>query len=510
MKTIAFRTVAATPAAVKTELLLVPVFETAPEDGVRTFLGAKAEPFVKGAQFDSFKGKVGQASVQVAGDDVAADRVMLVGLGKFDSSFSVEKAREALTAAFKKARALEVTEVTVAEPALIGTSVDLEAFGRTLAEVAGLVGYVINHRKTERGGHKPEKRLTAVSIATTGGEAIDSRLAAGMAAGKILADAVCTARDMVNDPSSDMTPNVFAACAKKVADASGGAIDIKLHRRPELEAMGAHAFLAVNRGSVNEPVLVEMTYFPADADPSVTLALVGKTVTFDTGGYDIKTGGSMLTMKCDMSGGAATMQAIGAIAALKLPVRVKAIMAATENMISGNAYRPGDVLGSMAGLTIEVGNTDAEGRLTLADAIEFAKRSGATHIVDIATLTGAIRTALGDHRAGAFTNNAELMAAVKAAADASGELVWELPMDDAYGKLNDTPMADLKNTGGPAGGSISAAWFLRRFADQTPWVHLDIAAMAFRDSEAGLYPRGGTGFGVRLLVELARRFAKKS
>jgi len=334
-----------------------------------------------------------------------------------------------------------------------------------------------------------------------GETASDPALAKGLETGYAVAAAVNMARDLVTEPAGTMTPSHLAEHAVEVGKQSGGKIKVKLYHKRELEKMGAGAFLAVARGSEEKPVLIEMSYEPENADPNVLLALIGKSVTFDSGGYDLKPASGMRTMKCDMAGGAATLSAIGAIAALELPVRVKEVMAATENLINGKAYKPGDVLHSMAGLTIEVDNTDAEGRLTMADAIEFVRRRGATHIVDIATLTGAIRVALGSVGAGAFGNTPDFTRKVIESGAAVGELAWELPLWEELARANDSKIADLKNSGGDAGaGSITAALFLSRFAAETPWVHLDIAAVAFEADQ-------GTGFGVRTLVELASRFA---
>lgn len=502
MKTMKLRTSSANPAQHESELLLVPVFESGLADGHAKHINLACSGSVLAqAELEKFSGMHGQTMLHFAGDRLAAPRCVYFGLGAPDK-ITGKRLRDGLAAGFREAKRLKVSKLSLALPVFAGTKLSPEEFGRAVGESAARVDYVMNHQKTEKGGHKKETRFKQVCL--VGASDDDAALARGLKDGYRLAAAVNLARDLVTEPAGTMTPSRLAKEATKVAQASDGRISIKLYQRKELEKMGADAFLAVARGSDEKPVLIEMSYEPKDANPDVLLALVGKSVTFDSGGYDLKPAAGMRTMKCDMSGGAATIAAISAIAALGLPVRVKAIMAATENMVNGKAYKPGDVLHTMAGLTVEVDNTDAEGRLTLADAIEFVRRKGATHIVDVATLTGAIRTALGSVGAGAFGNTPEFTSKVIACGKSVGELAWELPLWDELAKANESKIADIKNSGGDAGaGSITAALFLSKFAGTTPWVHLDIAAVAFEQEQ-------GTGWGVSTLVELARSFATKS
>ena len=482
--------------AAKADVVLVPVFENGLEASALTGLAAVGSTFTAQAELEGFKGKVGQTMLQFTAGQTVASRTVSFGLGAA-KDLTPKKLREALAAAFKAAKSAKVGSVALSVPDLSGTGISVEEFGRAAGETVSTVDYVINHFKTAKGGHKTEKRFDAVSLLIDGDTANG-----GMNEGFIIGSAVNAARDLVNLPPNMLTPNILAQKAVEVAKASGGAIKVRLYRRASLKRMGAGAFLAVAQGSDQEPVLIELSYEPEGADKNVLVGLIGKSVTYDSGGLDIKTGGSMRTMKCDMAGGATTLSTIAAVAALKLPVRVKVVMAATENMTGGSAYKAGDVLTSMAGLTIEVDNTDAEGRLTLADAIEFAKRKGVTHIVDVATLTGAMRVALGTVATGAFTNDQGLVNRVLHAADVVGERVHQMPMYDEYAKANESNIADVKNSGGAAfgAGSITAAWFLRKFADKTPWVHLDVAGTAFNNNEA-------SGWGVRTLVQLVREFA---
>jgi leucyl aminopeptidase len=277
----------------------------------------------------------------------------------------------------------------------------------------------------------------------------------------------------------------------------------------EMTKLGMGALLGVAQGSDNPPFFIILRYIPEQTQASADhLALVGKGVTFDTGGNSIKTSEGMERMKYDMAGAGAVIAAMGAIGQLKPGVAVTGYVPTVENMLSGRAIRPGDILTSLAGKTIEVLNTDAEGRLILADAITYANRDGATHIVDAATLTGAIGVALGHYNIGAFTNNEEFLARFLSASRNAGEKAWQLPMDEEYKDYLKSAFADLPNVGGRYGGSITAAWFLREFADPTPWVHLDIAATAWLDDSKPWLSKGPTGVAVRSFVQLALGWGK--
>ena len=332
----------------------------------------------------------------------------------------------------------------------------------------------------------------------------------GLRAGFQVAASVNLARDLANEPAGTLTPTKLAAVAKAVA-AGNEQLSIKVFDHKQLKKMGAHALLAVAQGSDEKPCLIDIVYSPVGSNESdpVALTLIGKSVTFDSGGLDIKAADGMRNMKRDMSGGGVTLAAIQAIAALGLNIKVRCVMAATENMINGRAYKPGDVLQTMKGLTVEVDNTDAEGRLTLADAIEYAKRQGDTTIVDLATLTGAVKMMTGDVGACIFGNNDEFTNQVFSAATSQNERLLPVPMWEEFKDSNRSDMADLKNSGG-APGSTTAAFFLRAFAgEEIKWCHVDIAGVAFRDRDMGPDPRGATGYGVRTLVELATRLAAK-
>ncbi|MBX9690197.1 MAG: hypothetical protein K2X27_26025, partial [Candidatus Obscuribacterales bacterium] len=366
-KTIKMRAIGAVSSQFQAELLIAPVFEGSFSDERRSAVHGQA--LCSQAELLSFDGKHGSTMLHVAATPGAAPRTIFAGLGAADK-LTGKTLRDALSAAFREGKRLKVQQIAVQLPSLTGTRVTPLEFGRAVGECAGSVDYVMNHQKTEKGGHKAETRFSAVSL--LGSEHPDFQQ--GLKEGYAVARSSNLARDLVTEPAGTMTPSELAKRAQQVADASKGAIKIKFYGKRELKKMGANAFLAVARGSDEKPVLIEMNYEPEGADKDVRLALIGKSVTFDTGGYDLKPAAGMRTMKCDMAGGAATLSAIAAIAALKLPVNVKVVMAATENMVNGKAYKPGDVIHTMAGLSVEVDNTDAEGRLTLADAIEFVKR----------------------------------------------------------------------------------------------------------------------------------------
>jgi leucyl aminopeptidase len=283
-------------------------------------------------------------------------------------------------------------------------------------------------------------------------------------------------------------------------------LEFEVLDRDQMQQMGMGAILGVAQGSPNPPFLIVLKYKPVHSESGDHLALVGKGVTFDTGGVSIKPADGMEKMKYDMAGGAAVIGAMKAIAQVRPSIAVTAFVPTVENAVGGNAQRPGDIVTSLSGKTIEILNTDAEGRLILADAITYANRQGITHIIDAATLTGAIGIALGHHNVGAFTNNQPMIDRVMSASRAAGEKMWQLPLEDEYKEYLKSAFADLPNVGGRYGGSITAAWFLKEFADPTPWVHLDIASTAWLDDAKPWIAKGPSGVAVRSFVELASRW----
>jgi len=345
-----------------------------------------------------------------------------------------------------------------------------------------------------------EPRTEAVTIA---GEGLGRAVAPAVERGRAVADAVCFARDLVNEPGGSLTPTEFARRAAERAEQFG--LTVEVLDEAAIEAAGLGGVLAVNQGSDQPPRLLKLTYDPGtDEVPGATVALVGKGITFDSGGLSIKPADSMMEMKSDMAGAAAVIAAMCALPELDVTTRVVSFTPMTDNMTGGAAQRPGDVYTAKNGTTVEVLNTDAEGRLILADALALAAEEEPDAIVDLATLTGACMVALGTKIAGLMGNDDDFAERVEAAAGRVGERVWRLPLPEDYRSQLDSPIADLKNIGaGRYGGTLTAGLFLEEFVpDGTPWVHLDIAGPAFASDGDAETPRGGTGFGVRTLLEL--------
>jgi leucyl aminopeptidase len=324
----------------------------------------------------------------------------------------------------------------------------------------------------------------------------------GIARGLIIGEAQNFTRDLVNEPSNKLTPNILAEKALAMAKEAGLAADILDEKRIADLKMGA--LLSVAQGSIEPPRMIVITYTPANAKPGApVIGLVGKAVTFDTGGISIKPSEGMEKMKYDMAGGATMLGIMRALAALKPNVKVICVVPATENMPGGKAQKPGDIQTAMSGKTIEVLNTDAEGRLILADGVHYAKQLGATHLVDVATLTGAIVVALANVNVGVFGSDQAWTDKLLASAKEAGEKMWQLPMDEEYREFIKGSFADIQNIGsGKGGGSITGAWFIREFAGDTPWIHLDIAGTAWNDDAKPWLAKGPTGVGLRTLVQL--------
>lgn len=324
---------------------------------------------------------------------------------------------------------------------------------------------------------------------------------AGLQRGKILADSQNFTRELVNEPGNILTPTVMADRARQMAAEQG--LECEVLGEDRMRQLGMGSLLGVSQGSAEPPALIIIRYKPDVPGPDVHLGLIGKGVTFDTGGVSIKPADGMEKMKYDMAGGAAVLGAIRAIAQLKPPIPVTAYVPAVENMCGGKSQRPGDIVTSLSGKTIEVLNTDAEGRLILVDAIEYAKRQGCTHLVDAATLTGAIGVALGFVNVGMFANDDSFRDRFMAAAKAEGEKMWPMPLDDEYKDLLKSAFADMPNIGGRWGGAVTAAMFLKEWADPTPWIHLDIAGTAWIEEGKAFLSKGPSGVGVRSFVNLA-------
>ena len=342
---------------------------------------------------------------------------------------------------------------------------------------------------------KSESSLQEVSLGLWEGK--EEKVLPGINEVVNLMDGIFVTRNLINEPAITLTPVALANAAKSELEALG--VEVTILSKEDAENLGMKAFLAVAKGSHNEPQGIIMRYKGGNTEDPI-LGLVGKGVTFDSGGYSIKPGPSMITMNGDMGGAGSVIGAMKAIALNKLAKNVTAVVLATDNMISGDAYVPGDIIGSMAGKTIEIHTTDAEGRLTLADAVYYiVKKEGVSEVVDVATLTGACVVALGEFYTGAFTNNQEFMDRVKSASIEAGEDLWQMPLSKEYKELIKGDRGDLKNSGGRWGGAITAASFIEEFVDGTPWIHLDVAGTSDLPSARGYLPKGATGTPVKTL-----------
>ena len=418
-------------------------------------------------------------------------RVLGVGLGK-RADFGAEGARRAAATALDRARELGSETLCWRLPDAAGAGV-----AAALVEGSLLAAYRFDRYKSDdENGDEPHSLVISAADDVSGAVAEATTVAA----------AVNAARDLQNAPPNDMTPTALGARARELAAEIDG-LSADVEDRDGIETRGMGAFVAVARGSYEEPALITLRYDgPAAAGP--VLGFVGKAVTFDTGGISIKPSAKMEEMKFDMSGGAAVIEAVGAIARLALPVRIVAVVGATENMPSGRSMRPGDIVTAMNGTTIEINNTDAEGRLVLSDCLAHAVNEGAERLIDLATLTGAIIVSLGSTHAGLFSGDDEWAAEIEAAGRACGEIVWRLPLHAEYADMIKGAYADIANvTESRKASSITAAEFLRRFTGDVPWAHVDIAGTAW-DLDRPYARKGGAGFGVRLLVELARQRTK--
>jgi leucyl aminopeptidase len=486
-------TVVTTPAdRVGTELLAVPVgkggalgpgadaIDAALDGGLGTFLAEAG-----------FEGKPGETLAVPTAGRLKAKAAVLVGIGDPDD-LTVDGIRRAAAAIARRASRAASVATTLATAA---PGVDVADAAQAVAEGMVLGSYQYLDYK----GDATPSKLKKVTLIAEGGTAVRNAVNRGATVG----DAVTWARDMVNTPSKEKSPADMVAAARKLLRNRG--VSVQVLDVKQLEAQRLGGVLGVGQGSEQTPRFLKMTYAPSGARGKA-LALVGKGVVFDSGGLSLKTAGGMETMKTDMSGGAAVIAAMSTLADLGVKTRVTGYVPLVENMPSGTAIRPGDVLTIRNGKTVEVLNTDAEGRLILADALSLASEDQPAAVIDLATLTGACMVALGDKIAGLMGNDAAWVEQVRGAADRAGEPVWHLPLPPEYRKQLESEVADLKNIGGNYGGALTAGLFLQEFVDGAPWVHLDIAGPARANADDGYLTKGGTGFGVRTLVELARAF----
>jgi len=449
-----------------------------------------------------FEGKLFQTSVLYTDTFIQSRRIIFIGMGK-RNEFDLEKLRGVFSRAAQKVRdlhlkncaaslnfgALDLTEEDLVESAVEGVLLGL---------------YTFTPYKTKETDKPPEVR--EFTLIADSPKAVKRRKEAAKRA-EIIADAVYLARDLVSAPANEMTPTIIADRAGKMAEKRP--VAIKILDEGQMKRLGMNALLGVARGSAEPAKFIILNYAGA-AKGEQPIVLVGKGITFDSGGISIKPSANMDEMKSDMAGGAAVIGTMQALSDLELPLNVVGIVPATENLPGGKAYKPGDILKSLSGTTIEVKNTDAEGRLILADALAYAERYKPEAIIDLATLTGACIIALGDHLIGMMGTDEKLNTTVKAAADRTGDYVWELPLWEDYNEMLKSDVADVQNVGGRAAGTITAGLFLKKFVGDYPWVHLDIAGPALLAKEKPYIPKGASGVGVRLLVQFLRNRAGRN
>jgi len=475
-----------------TSALVVYCFEEAPaSSGTVERLPAETRSLLNPLQAaGELTGKVFECTLLRSPAGLAASRLLVVGAGKRDK-FSPSHLRHLVGTAVRHLRSRGVRELAwvlgPTEPGAVAT----------ITEGAVVADYDPDVYRTER---NDDKRI-ATFLLVAGGEALSAEAADALERGRVLGEAENFTRELVNEPANRLTPTRLAERAREMAARFN--LKCEVLGPQEIQELKMGAFWAVAQGSPQEPAqLIVVHYSPENAPEQPLIGLIGKGITFDSGGISIKPSENMHEMKTDMAGGATMLGVMQAIAQLKPHVRVAALIPATENMPSGNAYKPGDVITSMSGKTVEILNTDAEGRLVLADALTYAKQLGCTVLIDAATLTGAVMVALGNLTTGVFGWNKEWVGRVLAAANAAGEKMWQMPVDDDYRELYKSVIADLANTGGRYGGAITGAMFIGEFAGDTPWVHLDIAGTRWANDEKPYRAKGPTGHGVRTLVQL--------
>lgn len=497
------RLVDSAPEKVEADALLIPLYEG--QTGVPKEV-QNLDKKLKGAiaqllNDHEFRGRIMELAFINNLGNAPTKWTILVGVGKKDK-VDLVRLRNALQAAARNLRKRGHTRISVVLPEEIAGGRDAAELARAATEGIALGNFDIGSLKTRH-----EDAVTTIDALTIIGLDGEKSATAAVKEGTALADATNRIREWVNAPANTFTPSVFVDKVKTATKGSG--LSVEVLEMDDMRRLKMGALLAVARGSDEPAKLIVLRYKNGRKDGPV-LALVGKGITFDSGGISIKPAQNMEMMKSDMGGGAAVVGAMLAIAALKPRINVIGIVPTTENMPSGKAIKPGDVVTGSSGKTIEIINTDAEGRLILSDGLTYAVKEGATHIVDIATLTGSIARTLGPLAIGAFGNDATLMDLARRAADLAGERLWELPLWADYDGLMDSQIADLKNASVPWAGATTAAIFLREFVEGRPWVHLDIAGSAWQDApELKSVPSGPTGSGVRVMAHLAELLAER-
>ena len=486
---------------VEAEALVSYVFEPEKEQGtaiqgvVAELDRAAAGALGKLAASGELTGKMLEFTLVHFAPGIGAQRIVLIGAGKREK-FGTAELRRLASAAVRYLKARSVKRIAF----LVH-----ERERNTEAAQALTEGLLLGNFDGDK--YRTDKKNPPVESAALVG--FDSAAQTGVERGRIIAESQNFTRELGNEPSNLLTPRLLAERAEAMAREAGLAVDILDEKRMEELKMGA--LLGVARGSVEPPRLIVLTYTPEKLTPGApVLGFVGKAITFDTGGISIKPSNDMEKMKFDMAGGAAMLGAMRALARLKPPIKVIAVIPSTENMPGGRAQKPGDVQIAMSGKSIEVINTDAEGRLVLADVLHYVnKRFKPRFMINLATLTGAIIVALGQEYAGMFANDDKLVERLNKAGEATGERVWRMPLGPEYDKMIDSKFADMKNTGGRWGGAITAAQLLQRFVDKTPWAHLDIAGTGMDSPQSDINKSWASGWGVRLLDRLVEDYYER-
>ncbi len=490
------------PLKIRTGALIVPHYEGEKSPSGDTALLDKALGGLisRLIREGDIKGKPGEITVVHATKEIMAGRVVIAGMGK-KRAVTLDKIRANVGAACRYISGKEVTALAVAvrDGGVKGANDTDIIQAVTEGVILGL--YSFKKYKSKKDQAAPEvSRIKIVGRNRAGMNGAIER-------GKAIAEAVNWTRDLVNEPANNMTPTLLAEAAVSQAEKLG--LSIEVFDRDKIAEMGMGGLIGVSQGSQQPPKFIVMSYKGTKSD-KIDLALVGKGITFDSGGISIKPSENMADMKGDMAGAASVLGTVIAIAKLKPALNVTAVCPATENLPSGSALKPGDVIKALNGKTMEILNTDAEGRLILADALSYAVNLGARKIIDVATLTGACQVALGNICTGAFGNNQPLMNSVLAAGEEAGEYVWQMPMFPEYAELIKSTVADIKNTGGRYAGAITAAKFLEEFVSRTPWVHLDIAGTSDTDKDKGYNLKGATGTPVRTLIQFIMNMSPRT
>jgi len=486
------------PAEVETECLAVVVVDRGskdkPEAAVETTDQAVRQAAAEVIAAGEVSGKMFETTLLHRPAGLKAKRLLLLGGGKANdfTSSDLRKLAGAATRFFKP-KGLRSFAFLIPDGNLGG-----EESVKAIVEGAFVGNFDPDIYKSDR----KDQTVESLTVVARGSQA---RLQKAMDEARVIAESQNFTRDLVNEPSNRMTPTMLADRARQMAQEVG--LKCEVYGADKIKELKMGAFWGVAQGSDEPPALIVLRYEPAGAPPTPVLGLVGKGITFDTGGISIKPADGMEKMKYDMAGGAAMIGAMRAIALHKPRTKVIAVICATENMPSGKAQKPGDVQIAMSGKSIEIINTDAEGRLVLADGLCYARQLGCTHLVDAATLTGAVVVALGYVNAGVFANDDELYQRFSHALEKAGEKFWRLPLDEEYKESIKSNIADIINSGGRWGGAVTAAMFLKEFAEDTPWLHLDIAGTAWMEDQKPWIAKGPSGIAVRSLVELARDFA---